>query len=137
MKYSPETQAKFIILADMLFVVAPIFLLFIVKLNSGTLCQLFTSPDIGYANIVLFGQTIVRLVSGIARSKKTFSWQLVALLVAAIIVLGLFPASAVLFLTLSEKPNAILFVFQWILFAAGLMAYFVLGTLGQKYHVAE
>jgi len=137
MNYSAETKARFIILADIMFIISPITLLFLVKLNSGAVCEVFTSSDIGYANMVLFGQTIVRLVSGIARSEKRFSWQLVALLVTLVIVFGLFPASAVLFLTLSPSPNPIFFGVQSVFFILGVACYFVLGTLGQVYHEVE
>ncbi|AKP25236.1 conserved membrane hypothetical protein [Leptospira interrogans serovar Manilae] len=133
MKFNHEFNAKYIIVSDIFFITAPLIIYFLVKANEGEILEFFKSPDIGYANIVLFGQTLVRFVSGIAKTNKKLSWQLISLLLTLIIVLGLFPSAVILMISLSNKYNSNLYLFQWTLFVFAITIYFIVGSIGQMY----
>ncbi|ALO26133.1 hypothetical protein LBBP_01854 [Leptospira borgpetersenii serovar Ballum] len=50
-----------------------------------------------------------------------------------IIVLGLFPSAVILMISLSNKYNSNLYIFQWILFVSAITIYFIVGSIGQMY----
>lgn len=133
MKFNHELNAKYIIISDIFFIIAPLIIYFLVKANEGDALEFFKSPDIGYANIVFFGQTSVRFVSGIAKTSKKLSWQLISLILTLIIVLGLFPSAVILMISLSNKYNSNLYIFQWLLFLVAVTTYFIVGSIGQMY----
>ncbi|WP_061246914.1 hypothetical protein [Leptospira noguchii] len=133
MKFNHEFNAKYIIISDIFFIIAPLIIYFLVKVNEGDIHEFFRSPDIGYANIVFFGQTLVRFVSGIAKTSKKLSWQLISLILILIIVLGFLPSAVILMISLSNKYNSNLYIFQWILFFVAIIIYFIVGSIGQMY----
>ncbi|EMO55914.1 hypothetical protein [Leptospira noguchii] len=133
MKFNHEFNAKYIIISDIFFIIAPLIIYFLVKANEGDIHEFFRSPDIGYANIVFFGQTLVRFVSGIAKTSKKLSWQFISLILTLIIVLGFLPSAVILMISLSNKYNSNLYIFQWILFFVAIIIYFIVGSIGQMY----
>ncbi|PJZ79193.1 hypothetical protein CH359_19295 [Leptospira meyeri] len=131
MKFSSEQNAKILILADIFFILAPLFIFFIIKITSDNLEGFLKSPDISYVNMILFGQSIIRFVSGITKSKKNLSWQLIALIITLILVFGLFPSATILILTLISPFSSNFVIPQWLLFFLAISCYFVIGSVGQ------
>ena len=83
--------------------------------------------------IILFGQSIVKFSSGIANSKALFRWQLVSLIISIIIIFGLIPSIIILVINLlNTEQHFATYLLQIILFAFGVLCYFVIGYLGQK-----
>ncbi|MGD0960268.1 MAG: hypothetical protein ABSB19_10715, partial [Methylomonas sp.] len=79
---------------------------------------------------VLFGQTIIKVVSGFAHSKPSGAEQPV-FVVALIIVFGLVPSLIVLALLLSIKPSPpSLQMAQAAIFALGVVVFFMFGVSG-------
>ncbi|MFZ4701237.1 MAG: hypothetical protein ACOYMG_14400 [Candidatus Methylumidiphilus sp.] len=96
--------AMYAILGDLLFIVLPLVVISIVDVSVGrSLFAIIESPELSFGSAVLFGQTIIKVVSGFAHTKPTGAEQPV-FIIALIIVFGLVPSLVVLALLLSVNP---------------------------------
>ncbi|PZN78697.1 MAG: hypothetical protein DM484_12520 [Candidatus Methylumidiphilus alinenensis] len=96
--------AMYAILGDLLFIVLPLVVISIVDVSVGrSLFAIIESPELSFGSAVLFGQTIIKVVSGFAHTKPTGAEQPV-FIIALIIVFGLVPSLVVLALLLSVIP---------------------------------
>lgn len=123
--------ATYAIFGDLLFIVLPLVVISIVDVSVGrSLFALIESPELSFGSAVLFGQTIIKVVSGFAHSKPSGAEQPV-FVVAMIIVFGLVPSLVVLALLLSINPVPHgLQVAQAAIFVLGVFAFFTFGVTG-------
>src|SRR5437870_4125445 len=107
------------VLAESLFVLLPLIVLTIVLLHKGNGARgLFGSPEWSFAGAILLGQTIIKVVYAISsiRARK-YKLELIVLVVAGTIVLGLAPSLIVLSIMLtSETPSVGMIWLQLIMF---------------------
>jgi len=123
--------ATYAILGDLLFMVLPLVVISIVDVSMGrSLFALIESPELSFGSAVLFGQSIIKVVSGFAHSKPSGAEQPV-FVVATIIVFGLVPSLVVLALLLSINPVPHgLELAQACIFALGVVSFFTFGVTG-------
>ncbi|WP_347986552.1 hypothetical protein [Methylomonas sp. AM2-LC] len=123
--------ATYAIFGDLLFIVLPLVVISIVDVSVGkSLFALIETPELSFGSAVLFGQTIIKVVSGFANSKPSGAEQPV-FVVAMIIVFGLVPSLVVLALLLSINPAPYgLQLAQAIIFAFGVIVFFIFGVTG-------
>jgi len=123
--------ATYAILGDLLFMVLPLVVISIVDVSVGrSLFALVESPELSFGSAVLFGQSIIKVVSGFAHSKPSGAEQSV-FVVAMIIVFGLVPSLVVLALLLSINPIPHgLKLAQACIFAMGVISFFKFGVTG-------
>lgn len=114
---------------EYLFVVLPLVVLtFVFFVVGKQLHTILASAEWSFGAAILFGQSITKLVSGVARHGVERP-DFLALIIAGVIVLGLCPSLTVLALVLAkEEPEGILIVSQLFLFAFGSVVFFVLGS---------
>src|SRR2546422_66704 len=95
-----ESYGYSAIVAEFLFILVPLLVLTLVFQYQGKAwVSLFASPEWAFASALLFGQTVMKFVTGIA-SAAPASKERVALFVSLLLVLGLIPAMLVLALIL-------------------------------------
>jgi hypothetical protein len=123
--------ATYAIFGDLLFIVLPLVVISIVDVSVGkSLNALIETPELSFGSAVLFGQTIIKVVSGFAHSKPSGAEQPV-FVVAMIIVFGLVPSLVVLALLLSINPVPYgLQLAQAVIFALGVIVFFIFGVTG-------
>ena len=113
------------LLGDLLFIVLPLVVISIVDVSVGrSLFAIIESPELSFGSAVLFGQTIIKVVSGFAHTKPSGAEQPV-FIIALIIVFGLVPSLVVLALLLSVNPIPHgLQLAQACIFALGIIVFF-------------
>jgi uncharacterized membrane protein len=123
--------AKYAILGDLLFIVLPLVVISIVDVSVGrSLFAIIESPELSFGSAVLFGQTIIKVVSGFAHTKPSGAEQPV-FIIALIIVFGLVPSLVVLALLLSVNPISHgLQLAQAGIFALGVIVFLLFGVNG-------
>lgn len=123
--------AMYAILGDLLFIVLPLVVISIVDVSVGrSLFAIIESPELSFGSAVLFGQTIIKVVSGFAQTKPSGAEQPV-FIIALIIVFGLVPSLVVLALLLSVNPIPYgLQLAQACIFALGIIVFFLFGVTG-------
>jgi hypothetical protein len=123
--------ATYAIFGDLLFIMLPLVVISIVDVSVGrSLFALIESPELSFGSAVLFGQTIIKVVSGFAHSKPSGAEQPV-FVIAMIIVFGLVPSLVVLALLLSITPIPHgLQIAQACIFAQGVIVFFTFGLAG-------
>lgn len=68
------------ILGDLLFIVLPLVVISIVDVSVGrSLFAIIETPELSFGSAVLFGQTIIKVISGFAYTKPTGAEQPVLL----------------------------------------------------------
>jgi hypothetical protein len=123
--------AFYAILGDLLFIVLPLVVISIVDVSVGrSLFAIIESPELSFGSAVLFGQTIIKVVSGFAHTKPSGAEQPV-FIIALIIVFGLVPSLVVLALLLSVSPIPYgLQLAQAVIFALGIIVFLLFGVNG-------
>jgi hypothetical protein len=130
-----EKRASFVIISEILFAILPIVaIVSIIIVTSEEYSSIFTRSEFSFISVFFFGQTLVKLISGVSRSKAVKNWQIIMLFVSLIIILGLVPSVVwlcIIFLGI-HKYNFI-YILQFIWFLFSLFTYFIIGKVGQMY----
>lgn len=123
--------AMYAILGDLLFIVLPLVVISIVDVSVGrSMFALIESPELSFGSAVLFGQTIIKVVSGFAHTKPSGAEEPV-FIIALLIVFGLVPALVVLALLLSVNPIPHgLKIAQACIFILGVIVFLLFGVNG-------
>lgn len=65
-----ENRARWIILTEILFTNLPIIVIVFILIIKNNLQEIFYKSDFSFVSVVLFGQTLIRFISGIAKKSK-------------------------------------------------------------------
>jgi uncharacterized membrane protein len=130
-KQPHRKAAMYAILGDLLFIVLPLVVISIVDVSVGrSMFALIQSPELSFGSAVLFGQTIIKVVSGFAHTKPSGAEEPV-FIIALIIVFGLVPSLVVLALLLSVNPVPYgLQLAQACIFVLGVVVFLLFGVNG-------
>ncbi len=119
--------------AELLFILLPLIVVCLVHIYKGRVwTEIIGSPEWAFAASLMFGQSLVKFVSGVSH-RGILNWEEVAFTASMIIVLGLVPSLVVLVLILtSDKSTTFLKVLQIGLFAIGFATFMQFGKIGHK-----
>lgn len=121
-------DAWLILLSEYLFIFIPFLVIGIVKIYKSDFSTFFQAADWSFAASILFGQVIVKLVSGSVIHRKS-KWQRVVVLLSFILVLGLVPSLIVLALILIDGgTSSFLIIMQLVLFTLASSVFFFVGS---------
>lgn len=121
-----------VLLSEYLFVIVPFVVIAIVKIYSSDFHGFLKAADWSFASSILFGQLLVKMVSGSLIREKV-KWQRVSLLVSVILVFGLIPSLTTLTLVLvSNGGSAFIVNAQIVLFGFSSVCFFWLGSAAQS-----
>lgn len=123
------------LIAEVVFATLPLLLIIMIFLHAGRSTEVFASPEWSFGSAVLFGQTLAKLVSGLAKSGHTRPGA-AALVTSLLIVFGLAPALIINAIMLQLKPqdlsNFWLEAIQVADFAAAAFVYVVIGGVAER-----
>jgi heme/copper-type cytochrome/quinol oxidase subunit 4 len=130
-----EKKASYVIISEILFALLPIIVIISILITtSENVLEIFTSADLSFVSVFFFGQTIVKLFSGISKSQTRKNWQIIILFVTVIIIIGLIPSIIWLcIIYLEVYKNKIIYGTQIFWFGLSLFVYFNIGKVGQMY----
>lgn len=130
-----ESNAKLIIFIELLFSILPLIIIFILHIAlNKPLKEIFYSTDISFVSVAVFGQTVIRFMSGIAKSQTKKNWQKIAFISSLLFILGVVPSIIYLILIyLNVLSSKIVYFLQLICFFLSVVCYWVIGTIGQMY----
>jgi len=132
MNESPFRQSTLVIVSEMVFILAPVCILLIVLVVRGNWVGVITAPDWSYATIVMIGQTIVKLSTGLSHNQDRKQWHFVTLLFTLLVMLEFAPAVIVLVLLLTSKQTIVgLVIAQWLLLLLAGLTYWNVAKVGQ------
>lgn len=121
-------NACFILFSEYLFIFLPFLVIGIIKIYKSDFSTFFQAADWSFAASILFGQVIVKLVSGSVIHSKA-KWQRVVVLLSFILVLGLVPSLVVLALILIDGGISDFLVnMQLTLFVLASAIFFFVGS---------
>lgn len=121
-------NAWLILLSEYLLIFLPFLVIGIIKIYKSDFSTFFQAADWSFATSILFGQVIVKLVSGSVIHKKA-QWQRVVVLLSLILVLGLVPSLIVLALILIDGGvSEFLVGMQLSLFVLASLVFFLVGS---------
>ncbi|MCI5207822.1 MAG: hypothetical protein D3910_03300 [Candidatus Electrothrix sp. ATG2] len=120
-------KISYLIVSEILFIVFPIFILAITHYSKGDFNLIISDYSWSFGSIVLFGQAIVKYISGLVRCEEKIVWQKAALIISLLILIGLIPSTILLtaFLFLPHSWVG-LGVIQLIYFLSGCIVYYIL-----------
>jgi hypothetical protein len=124
--------------AELVFAFLPLLVILLVFYRAGRAGDWVYSTEWAFAAAILFGQSIVKFMSGLSRGGRAAAGP-VALTLALLLVFGLVPALFILTVSLTtpqgEQPLSVGFtVAQIALFVAASAAYLILGTIGETWN---
>ena len=120
------------ILAEICFMFLPFVVILIINLTKGDWERLIQTSDWALVATLLLGQTIVKIIMGVASQEHSFNYQFFGLIAALIIVFGLVPSITVIAIfQFSAKLSTGLVVIQFILLGLSIITFIIFGTLGQ------
>jgi len=131
------------LIAEIVFAMLPLLVIFLVLLQFHKAPDLWSSPEWSFAAAILFGQSIVRFMSGFAHGGHARPGP-VSLAIALIIVLGLTPSLLVLSGILTaeiggkgEAPAPWLVGGQVVLFVSSVLTYLIFGAISEAWRQQE
>jgi len=131
-QHNDHFEAWIILLSEYLFIILPFIVIAIVKIYSDNMHEFIKAPDWSFASSILFGQLLVKIVSG-SLIRKEVQWQRVSLLISVILVFGLIPSLTTLTLMLiSEGKSNFVIYTQLVLFVVASISFFCIGSAGQS-----
>ena len=130
-----ESNAKLIICIELLFSTLPLIIIFILHIAlKKSPKEIFYSTDVSFISVAVFGQTVIRFMSGIAKSQTKKNWQKIAFISSLLFILGVVPSVSFLILIYSNESVAkIVYYLQSIWFVLSILSYWIVGTIGQMY----
>lgn len=130
-----ESQSFWIIISEILFAFMPlIVLIFITIMTDMKFEAIFKRSDLSFISVLFFGQTLVRFISGIAKSSRKLKWHIIAFFISIVFLFGVIPSIlilAVIFLEINTRLY--IYIMQVIWLSLSLLTYFIMGRIGQMY----
>ncbi|MGP1367835.1 MAG: hypothetical protein ACTTKX_01080 [Treponema sp.] len=125
-----ESKIRNSLAVDLIFSFLPIAVLITIKLLTVNFENFFARSDWSYISMLLYGQTLIKLFTGIIKNMNTKDSSLMILLVSCILSFGLIPS--ILFLVLIEigKVNLAIIILQFIWLIISVVIYLLFGGLG-------
>lgn len=125
-----ERKIRNNIIVDLIFSFLPVIVLITIKLLTCSRENFFIRSDWSYVSMILYGQTLIKLFTGIIQNMNEKDSSLMILQVSCILAFGLIPA--ILFLVLIEigKSNVAVIILQFVWLAGSVIIYFLFGGLG-------
>lgn len=131
----PEANAKLIIAIELLFSILPLIIIFILHiLLKKTLKDIFFSTDISFISVALLGQTVIRFMSGVAKSQTKKNWQRIAFISSLLFILGIIPSVIYLItIYINASVSKVVYFLQFKWFVLAIVSYWIIGSIGQMY----
>lgn len=125
-----ERKIRNTIIVDLIFSFLPVLVLIAIKLLTHSSENFFMRSDWSYVSMILYGQTLIKLFSGIIQNMNEKDSSLLILQVSCILAFGLIPS--ILFLLLIEIGiiNSAIIILQFVWLAGSIVIYFIFGGLG-------
>ena len=125
-------QESSAIIAELCFTFLPFVVILIINLTKNDWTKLIQTSDWALISTLLFGQTIVKIIMGVASQEHSFNYQLFGLISALIIVFGLVPSITIItiFQISSKLPNSLV-IAQFFLLGLSIITFLIFGTIGQ------
>lgn len=123
-----ESESKKYIIGDLIFSFSPIFFLTFIRLITNNWENILLKSDWSFLAMVLFGQTIVKLVQGILKNKNPKRQGNIILLIITLLMFGFVPPTFFLVFIEMGKGTTAIYTLQvfWITFAT--VAYYIIGS---------
>lgn len=119
-------------LAELSFTFLPFIVILIVNLSKGDWIKLIQTADWALASTLLYGQTIVKIIMGVASREHAFNYQNFGLVSALIIALGLVPSILIVAIfELNQNISTGLIIAQFVLLGLAIYVFLLFGTIGQ------
>jgi len=130
-----EGNAFWIIISEILFALMPLIVLFFLTLlTTKDFPSLFRRSDLSFISVLFFGQTLVRFISGIAKSQKRKKWQVIAFFISLLFIIGIIPSILILIVVFLEiNKELYIYILQSVWLVLSLITYFFFGKIGQMY----
>lgn len=127
--FKKETPAM---IGELSFIFLPFIVILIINLSKGDWIKLIQTSDWALAATLLFGQTIVKIIMGVAAREHAFHHQNFGLVGALIIVLGLAPSILIVAIfQINQSLSIGLAIAQFILLGVAIYVFLLFGTIGQ------
>jgi hypothetical protein len=128
-----EKSSLLIIASEILFAIMPLLILLLIALlTSDNLISVFSRSDISFVSVLLFGQTLVRFISGYVKTGNKSTWQRVAFVITILFVFGILPSVIYLIIVhLEISKLKIVYILQNIWFISSIIVYIIFGCIGQ------
>ena len=125
-----ERKIRNTIIVDLIFSFLPVLVLIAIKLLTHSSENFFMRSDWSYVSMILYGQTLIKLFSGIIQNMNEKDSSLLILQVSCILAFGLIPS--ILFLLLIEIGiiNFAIIILQFVWLAVSIVIYFIFEGLG-------
>lgn len=130
-----EKIASLVIIPEILFTLMPLIVLFFITLlTTNNFKELFKRSDLSFISILFFGQTLVKFISGIAKSPKKKKWQIIAFFISLLFLIGIVPSILIFVVVyLNINTSSYIYILQLIWLLLSLIIYFIWGKIGQMY----
>lgn len=129
-KLTSENDGLKFVIIDLLFTFLPILILLFLRAICNNVKGFFEQSDWSFISMILFGQTLVKVFSGISDNENKKNTATILLHFSLILLFGLIPS--VVFLVVIELGKTLLIVHicQFVWLVASVLCYGFFGTIG-------
>lgn len=132
MKNDDSFKSYEIIFSEAIFLLLPLFIIYLLDPSIDNFIDLLSSKDIGLVAIVCWGQNLVKVITALVKINQKIKWKSVSLYVSMVIAFGLLP-SIVFFclIHINRYIDNSIYWFQGIFFILSIANHFTFGLFAQ------
>ena len=125
-----ESNAIKSIIIDFIFTFLPLIVIVLIRLFTLKWENIFLRSDFSFISMILFGQSIIKLFTGISENENKKKTIKLVLDLSLIITFGLVPSIIILVLLETGYNNILLLISQFVWLIASVGVYLFFGTIG-------
>ena len=125
-----ERESLKSIIIDLLFTFLPLVVLILIRILTLKCENIFLRSDISFISMILFGQTVIKLFTGISENENRKKTIELVFTISLIISFGLVPSIVILVIIEIGYGNKPIFISQIIWLLSSVCVYLFFGTIG-------
>ncbi|EMB24361.1 hypothetical protein [Treponema denticola] len=128
-KLISEKKAIQAVIIDVVFTFFPACVLIFIKISTKSMENFFIRSDWSYIAMILFGQSIIKMINAISENKNDKNTMLIVLHMTLLICFGFVPSVIILVLIETGYNHLLIIILQFVWLIISVLTHFLFGCI--------